>query len=81
MYYTIAIGIEQETMDSQGNPKVKKAKMLVEAESAEEAILVINNYINEDMRTIEVLGLAKTPFEEILTSEGTPKYYKAKATT
>jgi len=74
--YTITVGYETENLDGEGNPKMKKARYLVEAQSVEEAMLVIAKYRSEDSRGSEVLTITKAMFEDVLNSTMTPQYYK-----
>lgn len=73
--YTITVGYETENLDKDGNPKMKKSRYLVEAESLEEAMLVISKYRSEDSRGSEVLTITKATYEDILNPSMTPKYY------
>jgi len=75
MNYTITVGYETEVLDKDGNPKVKKSRYLVSAQSVEEAMLVIAKYRSEDMRSSEVIAITKSTFEDIIMPELTPKYY------
>jgi hypothetical protein len=75
MNYTITVGYETENLDKDGNPKMKKVRYLVEAQSVEEAMLVIAKYRSEDSRGSEVLTITKATYEDILNPTMTPKYY------
>ena len=75
MNYTITVGYETENLDKDGNPKMKKARYLVEAQSVEEAMLVIAKYRSEDNRGSEVLTISKSTYEDVLNPTITPKYY------
>lgn len=75
MNYTITVGYETENLDKDGNPKMKKTRYLVEAQSVEEAMLVIAKYRSEDSRGSEVLTITKSTYEDILNPTMTPKYY------
>ncbi len=44
MYYLVTIGYETEQMDKEGNPRVKKVKYVIQAESVEEATIVAAKY-------------------------------------
>lgn len=74
--YTITVGYETENLDKDGNPKMKKARYLVEAQSVEEAMLVIAKYRSEDNRGSEVLTITKSTYEDILNPTMTAKYYQ-----
>ena len=75
MNYTITVGYETENLDKDGNPKMKKSRYLVEAQSVEEAMIVIAKYRSEDSRGSEVLTITKSTYEDILNSTLSPKYY------
>lgn len=73
MYYIATIGYETET--DRGTVKQTKEKVLIEAESAEEAIMLANIDSGEDTRDSEVLGVVKAPFGYIVTTDNKPEYY------
>ena len=75
MNYTITVGYETENLDKDGNPKMKKSRYLVEAQSVEEAMIVIAKYRSEDSRGYEVLTITKSTYEDVLNSTLSPKYY------
>lgn len=75
--YTITVGYETENLDKDGNPKMKKSRYLVEAETVEEAMLVIARYRSEDMRSSEVISITKSTFEDVLNPTLSSKYYQA----
>jgi hypothetical protein len=75
MNYTITVGYETENLDKDGNPKMKKSRYLVEAQSVEEAMIVIAKYRSEDSRGSEVLTITKSTYEDVLNSTLSPKYY------
>ena len=75
MNYTITVGYETENLDKDGNPKMKKSRYLVEAQSVEEAMIVIAKYRSEDSRGSEVLTITKSTYEDILNPTLPPKYY------
>ena len=56
MYYLATVGYEMEQLDRAGNPRVQKVKYVVEAESVEEATLVLSKYRAEDMRSSESIS-------------------------
>ena len=75
MNYTITVGYETENLDGDGNPKMKKSRYLVEAQSVEEAMIVIAKYRSEDSRGSEVLTITKATFEDVINPTLSPKYY------
>lgn len=75
MYYQAIIAFETGVIDSEGAPKVKKFKYIVESESVFEANKRLSHYLSEDTRDSEVISVVKAPYEDILHPELTPKYY------
>jgi hypothetical protein len=51
-------------------------KYIVEAESVEEATIVVSKYKAGDMRSSESLSIAKMTIECIIDKNNTPEYYK-----
>ena len=78
MYYQVTIGYETEQMDREGNPRVKKVKYVIQAESVEEATIVAARYREGDIRGSESLSVAKFPIECVIDKKNTPEYYKSK---
>jgi hypothetical protein len=78
MYYQVTIGYETEQMDREGNPRVKKVKYVIQAESVEEATIVAAKYREGDVRGSESLSVAKFPIECVIDEKNTPEYYKSK---
>ena len=76
MCYQAIIAFETGGVDGNGNPKVKKFKYIVEAESVTEANVVLSNYLSEDARDSEVVSVVKAPIEDILHKNLTPNYYR-----
>ena len=78
MHYLVTIGYETEQMDREGNPRTKKYKYIIEAESVEEATIVASKYRAGDVRSSESISVAKMAIECIIDSKNTPEYYKGK---
>jgi len=76
MHYLVTIGYESEQLDREGNPRVKKYKYIIEAESVEEATIVAYKYRAGDTRSIESISVAKMAIECVIDSKNTPEYYK-----
>jgi hypothetical protein len=76
MYYQVTIGYETEQMDREGNPRIKKVKYVIQAESVEEATIVAAKYREGDVRGSESLSVAKFPIECVIDAKNTPEYYK-----
>jgi hypothetical protein len=76
MHYLVTVGYELEQLDRNGNPRLQKVKYIVEAESVEEATLVVSKYRQGDMRSSESLAIVKMPIECIIDPKNTPEYFK-----
>lgn len=76
MYYLIAIGYETEQMDREGNPRIKKVKYVLQANSVEEATIVAAKYRSGDNRGSESLSVSKMQIECVIDENNTPEYYK-----
>jgi hypothetical protein len=76
MFYSVIVGYEQDAVDKEGNPKIKKVKYLCEAESVEEASLVMSQFAGESMGNAKVMSIVEDKTSEVITSESNPKYYK-----
>ena len=77
MQYLVTVGYETEQLDRNGNPRLQKAKYIVESESVEEATLVVSKYRAGDMRSSESLSIVKMPIECIIDLKNTPEYFKS----
>jgi hypothetical protein len=76
MYYLVTVGYELEQLDRNGNARLQKIKYVVEAESVEEASIVISNYKSIDMRASESLSIVKMQIDSVIDSKNTPEFYK-----
>jgi ssDNA-binding replication factor A large subunit len=76
MHYLVSVGYELEQLDRNGNPRLQKLKYIVEAESVEEATIVVSKYRSGDTRSSESLSIAKMAVECIIDKNNTPEYYK-----
>lgn len=76
MYYLATVGYEMEQLDREGNPRIQKVKYVVEADSIEEATIVLTKYRSEDMRSSQSVAITKMPIECIIARDLTPQYYK-----
>jgi len=65
-----------EQLDREGNPRIQKVKYVVEAESVEEASIVLTKYRSEDSRSSQSIAISKMAIECIIDSNITPQYYK-----
>lgn len=76
MHYLVTIGYETEQIDRNGNPRLQKLKYALEAESAEEAMLVAAKYREGDIRSSETLSIVKLPIECVVDKNHNPECYK-----
>lgn len=76
MHYLVTIGYETEQTDRNGNPRLQKAKYILEADTVEEATLVASKYRSGDVRSSESISIVKMPIECIIDRQNTPEYYK-----
>jgi len=63
-------------MDQVGNPRLQKIKYIVEAESAEEAIIIMAKFSAGDVRGSECLSVAKMVIDSVISPESRPECYK-----
>jgi len=76
MYYLVTVGYELEQLDRNGNPRLQKAKYILEAESVEEATIVMSKYRAGDMRDSESLSITKLALESIIDKKTNPDCFK-----
>jgi hypothetical protein len=76
MYYLVTVGYELEQLDRNGNPRLQKIKYVVEAQSVEEATIVVAKYRSEDVRSSESLSIVKLQIECVIDKQNTPQYFK-----
>lgn len=74
MYYLAVVGYETE--NERGIMKVQKLKYVIQAESIEEANIVLSKYRAGDIRDSESLSITKMPIECVIDNKNTPEYYK-----
>lgn len=78
MHYLVTVGYETERLDRDGNPRLQKFKYVVEADSVEEASIVISNYRKEDTRSSESISISKMVIEDLIERSSKPQYYRTK---
>jgi hypothetical protein len=76
MYYLVTVGYELEQLDRNGNPRLQKIKYVVEAQSVEEATIVVAKYRSEDVRSSESLSIVKLQIECVIDKQNVPQYFK-----
>jgi len=75
MYYLVTVGYETERQDNEGNFRLRKVKYPVEAESTEEAVLIMNKYCGEGTLTFRIITTAEMPIECVIDSKNEPRFY------
>lgn len=75
MYYLAVVGYETE--NEKGVTKIQKTKYVIQAESIEEANIVLAKYRAGDTRDSESLSITKMQIECIIDDKNTPEYYKS----
>jgi hypothetical protein len=76
MYYLVTVGYELEQLDRNGNPRLQKIKYVVEAQSVEEATIIVAKYRSEDVRSSESLSIVKLQIECVIDKQNAPQYFK-----
>lgn len=76
MHYLITIGYETEQTDREGNPRIKRVKYVLQANSVEEATIVAAKYRSGDNRGSESLSVSKMQIECVIDEKNTPEYYQ-----
>lgn len=76
MHYLCTVGYETDKMDRQGNPRLQKIKYIVEADSVEEATLIMAKFSAGDMRGSECLAVTKMVIDSVISPETRPECYK-----
>jgi hypothetical protein len=76
MHYLVTVGYDTDQVDREGNFRLQKIKYVTEAESVEEATIVMNNYAAEDTRSSQILSITKMAIDNVITQKSTPEYYK-----
>jgi hypothetical protein len=76
MYYLVTVGYELDQLDRNGNPRLQKIKYVVEAQSVEEATIVVAKYRSEDVRSSESLSIVKLQIECVIDKQNVPQYFK-----
>lgn len=76
MHYLCTVGYETDKMDRQGNPRLQKIKYIVEADSVEEATLIMAKFSAGDIRGSECLSVTKMVIDSVISPETRPECYK-----
>lgn len=64
--YVCVVGFETDQVDKEGNPKIKKAKFLVQDVALFAAVTTLIEYLKTDMRGYDIMSISEVKFEEII---------------
>lgn len=65
-HYVCVVAFETDQLDKEGNPKVKKAKFLIEDVALFAAVSTIIDYLKTDNRSYELVSVSEAKFEDII---------------
>ena len=78
MHYTVTVGYESEQMDREGNPRLTKSTIIVQAESNAEANITASKFLSGDIRSSQIIDVKKLKIDCVIDEKNTPEYYKSK---
>jgi hypothetical protein len=78
MHYTVTVGYESEQLDREGNPRLTKSNIIVQAESNAEANITASKFLAGDIRSSQIIDVKKLKIDCIIDDKNTPEYYKTK---
>ena len=76
MHYTVTIGYESEQLDREGNPRLTKSNIIVQAESNAEANITASKFLSGDIRSSQIIDVKKLKIDCVIDEKNTPEYYK-----
>jgi hypothetical protein len=76
MHYTVTVGYESEQLDREGNPRLTKSNIIVQAESNAEANITASKFLAGDIRSSQIIDVKKLKIDCIIDDKNTPEYYK-----
>jgi hypothetical protein len=78
MHYTVTVGYESEQLDREGNPRLTKSNIIVQAESNAEANITASKFLAGDIRSSQIIDVKKLKIDCIIDDKNTPEYFKTK---
>jgi hypothetical protein len=75
-HYVAIVAFELDKLDQEGNPKTKKAKLLVSGEILHDALETLTEYLKTDSRGWDIKSIALANFEDIIGQKKTSKVVK-----
>jgi hypothetical protein len=76
MHYTVTVGYESEQLDREGNPRLTKSNIIVQAESNAEANITASKFLSGDIRSSQIIDVKKLKIDCVIDEKNTPEYYK-----
>jgi hypothetical protein len=76
MHYTVTVGYESEQLDREGNPRLTKSTIIVQAESNAEANITASKFLSGDIRSSQIIDVKKLKIDCVIDEKNTPEYYK-----
>ena len=76
MHYTVTVGYESEQLDREGNPRLTKSNIIVQAESNAEANITASKFLSGDIRSSQIIDVKKLKIVCVIDEKNTPEYYK-----
>lgn len=75
-HYIAVVGFETEKLDKEGNPKIKKSKLLIEGITFFDAFNTLTEYLKTDSRGYDIKSMAEAKFEDVIGQKKTSKVVK-----
>ena len=76
MHYTVTVGYESEQLDREGNPRLTKSTIIVQAESNAEENITASKFLAGDIRTSQIIDVKKLKIDCVIDEKNTPEYYR-----
>ena len=76
MHYTVTVGYESEQLDREGNPRLTKSNIIVQAESNAEANITASKFLSGVIRSSQIIDVKKLKIDCVIDEKNTPEYYK-----
>lgn len=65
-HYIAIVGFEQDQLDKEGNPKIKKSKLLIEGVTFYDAFNTLLEYLKTDSRGYDIKSMSEAKFEDVV---------------
>ena len=71
MHYTVTVGYESEQLDREGNPRLTKSNIIVQAESNAEANITASKFLSGDIRSSQIIDVKKLKIDCVIDEKNT----------